>query len=48
MIVYRGKIEAVSKALKNTEETIDGVDERQREIKEQINIYVDEVRYTYY
>jgi hypothetical protein len=39
----RGKIEAVSKALKGTEETIDGVDERQRVVKEQINSYVDEV-----
>lgn len=34
----------MSKALKLTEETIDGVDERQRVVKDQINSYVDEVR----
>jgi hypothetical protein len=36
-------MEAVSKALKGTEETIDGVDGRQRVVKEQISSYVDEV-----
>jgi hypothetical protein len=34
----------VSKALRLAEETIDGVDERQRIVKDRINSYVDEVR----
>ena len=42
---HRGKIEAVSKDLQTAEETIDGVDERQRVVKDQINTYVDEVSY---
>ena len=33
----------MSRALKVAEETIDGVDERQRVIKEDINAYVDAV-----
>lgn len=39
-----GKIDSVSKALRLAEETIDGVDERQRIVKDRINSYVDEVR----
>lgn len=41
---HSGKIDAVSRALKVAEETIDGVDDRQRVVKDQINAYVDEVR----
>lgn len=39
----RGKIDLVSRALRVAEETIDGVDERQRLVKGQVNSYVDEL-----
>lgn len=37
----KGKIDSVSRALKVAEETIDGVDERQKIVKEEVNRYVD-------